>query len=341
MRDFRFDVLVIGAGRAGQQAALHGAASGKRVALVERRRVLTTSFSFHEYPESAIRRAMLECAHSCGIGAHGTERPTFTDIIRRANDNLRRHYLGLQRKLSVAKVERLEGLASFVGPHTIRLDYAYGCCHSVVTAREILVATGTEATRTSHIPFDGRDILLSNDVLMLDKLPRSLAIVGAGRTGREFAIIFATLGVRVTLMDRQPMLLSLFDERSNTLFAELVRKHRIALCLGEEVCDIEPFVNEHGRRVLTTTRRGRHLVTEKLLYTIERTGATQRLNLTGTGIAATARGHIIVDEHSRTTLPHVLAAGSVAHTRITSPSHPATDAAQQTRIRSAWSTAPA
>lgn len=334
MRDFRFDLLVIGAGSAGQRAALQGAASGKRVALVERRRVLTTSFSFHEYPESAIRRAMLECAHSCRIGANGTERPTLTDIIRRAHDTLRRDYLGLQHKLSAAKIEMLEGLASFVEPHTIRLDYAYGSCHSVITAREILVATGTEATRALPIPFDGRDILLGYDVLTLDKFPRSLAIVGAGRTGREYAIIFASFGVRVTVIDRQPMLLSLFDEHCNTLFAESVRKHRIALCLGEEVCDIEPFVNEHGRRVLTTTRKGRHIVTEKLLYAVERTGATKDLNLAAAGIATTARGHIAVDEHSRTTLPHVLAAGSVAHPRISSPSHPATDASQPIRIRS-------
>jgi NAD(P) transhydrogenase len=334
MSDFRFDLLVIGAGTAGRQAALQGAASGKRVALVEKRPVFATRSSLQEHSESAVRRALLESANSCSNSPSGTERLTSAAIIRKASDGLRAECRDLCRKLSVNKIETLEGTASFVQPHTIRLDYAFGGCHAAVTAHEIVIATGTEAAHTRHVPFDGRDILLSNDILALEKLPRSLAVVGAGRTGRECAIIFAAQGVRVTLIERQPTLVSLPDQRWNAVFAEYVRTHRIALRLDEEVCSVEPFVNEHGRRVLTTTRKGRHIVTEKLLYAIERTGATKHLNLAAVGIATTARGHIAVDEHSRTTLPHVLAAGSVAHPRINSPSHPATNASQPIQIRS-------
>jgi len=108
-------------------------------------------------------------------------------------------------------VELIVAEASFLDPHTVRLAAIDRRGHRDVTAESIILAAGTHASSDEHIPFDGQRIFTSDDVLNLERLPRSLTVVGAGVIGCEFACIFATLGVRVTLVDKRERLLPFVD----------------------------------------------------------------------------------------------------------------------------------
>ena len=176
-------------------------------------------------------------------------------------------------------VEVFNAEASFTDPHTVRLDLVDGSGEKVVTADKYVIATGTEATRDPHIPFDGQNILVSDDILGLKRLPRTLAVVGAGVIGCEYASIFATLGIRVTLVDRLLRLLPFVDKEVVEALDYHLRQNRMTLWLGESVSAIERVENGSGAHVRIRLASGKQIVAEKVLYSIGRTGATAGLNL--------------------------------------------------------------
>jgi NAD(P) transhydrogenase len=105
----------------------------------------------------------------------------------------------------------------------------------LATAANIVIATGTRATKDARIPFDDQHIFLSDDILHLNHLPRTLAVVGAGVIGLEYASMFAALGVRVTLIDKRNRLLPFVDSEIIDALVYHLRGNRVTLRLGEEV----------------------------------------------------------------------------------------------------------
>jgi NAD(P) transhydrogenase len=176
----------------------------------------------------------------------------------------------------------------------------------------VVIATGTHATRDAKIPLDGQHVFISDDILKLEKLPRTLAIVGAGVIGCEYATMFSALGVRVTVIDKRNQLLPFVDYEVGDALAYHLRQNKATLRLGEEVSRIEPFQDEHGHtRVRIHLGSGKQMVTDKALFSIGRTGATNRLNLPAAGVNADDRGRIKVNEHYQTDVPTIYAVGDV------------------------------
>src|SRR6266849_734281 len=192
----------------------------------------------------------------------------------------------------------------------LRPDYLDGTSRTV-TAKNIVIATGTETTRDRHIPFDGKRIFTSDDILHLDRLPRTLAVVGAGVIGCEYASIFAALGVRVTLVDKRDRLLPFIDGEIADTFCHYLRENRATLRLNESVGKLETIEDEHGTRVRLHLDSGKTIIAEKALYSVGRTGATAALDLAAAGLATDNRGRLTVDEHYRTITPNVYAVGDV------------------------------
>ncbi len=317
MRQYQFDLIVIGSGPAGQRAAIQAAKLDKRVALIEKKTVVGGAcINTGTIPSKTLREAVLYLSGFRERAIYGAsysvkQNITMQDLLFRT-ENVIRHEIDITRhQLLRNRVELLEGKASFLDAHTIRLEYQDGNGHAAVTGDRIILATGTEATRDAHIPFDAQRIFISDDIVGLEQLPRSLAIVGAGVIGCEYASIFAALGIRVTLIDKRGSLLPFIDSEIGEALAYAMRENRVTLRLGEEVAGIEPIVNEHGQRVLITLVSGKQIVTEKALYSIGRTGATRSLNLEAAGLHASPRGQLAVNERYQTEVPHIYAVGDV------------------------------
>jgi NAD(P) transhydrogenase len=314
---FDYDLLVIGSGPAGQRAAIQGAKLNKKVAIVERKAVLGgCSVNLGTIPSKTLREAVLELSgyrlrEFYGASYTVKQHITVLDLVSRTNKVIQHELDVIRHQLMRNDVELLVAAASFAGPDSLRLDSLTGGASRLVRARKIVIAVGTETTRDPHIPFDGRQIFTSDDILQLDRLPRTLAVVGAGVIGCEYASIFAALGVRVTLVDKRNRLLPFIDTEIADTLCHHLRDNRATLRLNESVNKLEIVEDELGTRVRLHLDSGKTILAEKALYSVGRTGATASLNLGNAGLAADNRGRLPVDKHYRTENPVIYAVGDV------------------------------
>jgi len=317
MSNFDYDLLVIGSGPAGHRAAIQAAKLEKRVALVEKKAVVGgICINTGTIPSKTLREAVLYLSGYRERGVYGAsytvkQNITMHDLLVRT-DHVIRHEIDVTRhQLIRNRVELIIAAASFEDAHTLRLDFSDGSSHRTVTACRIVIATGTEATKSEHIPFDGQTIFTSDEILSMDKLPKTMAVVGAGVIGCEYASMFATLGVRVTLIDMRSRLLPFVDSEITDALAYHLRESRVTLRLGEEVAAIEQDKENHGERVCLHLSSGKQIVAEKCLYSVGRTGATSKLNSETAGLEADDRGRIKANGHYQTCVEHIYAVGDV------------------------------
>jgi NAD(P) transhydrogenase len=314
---YDYDFLVIGSGPAGQRAAIQASKLGKSVLLIERQTTVGgVCINTGTIPSKTLREAVLHLSGHRERGIYGAsysvkQNITMSDLHFRTAHVIRHEIDVTRHQLQRNRIEVAVGSATFVDPHTVSIEDVPGRGTRNVTADKIAVATGTQATCDKDIPFDGQRILISDDILTLEKLPRTLTVVGAGVIGIEYATIFATLGVRVTLVDKRDRLLPFIDREITDSLAYQMHQNRVTLRLGEEVKAIEPSQDDKGERVRITLVSGKQIVSEAALYSIGRTGATEMLNLPAAGVTPDARGRLTVNEHFQTAQPHIYAVGDV------------------------------
>ena len=317
MASFDYDMVVIGSGPAGQRAAIQSAKLGKKTALVERKTVLGgVCINTGTIPSKTLREAVLYLSGYRLRNLYGESYTvkqdiTMEDLLLRVEHVVRHEIDVIRHQLLRNRVVVFAATASFMDPHTLRLNLLDGSGEKTVSAANVVIATGTEATRASHIPFDGQSILVSDDILGLKQLPRTLAVVGGGVIGCEYASIFATLGIRVTLVDRLPRLLPFVDKEIAEALDYHLRQMRMTIWLGETVTAIERVENGAAARVRIRLASGKQIGAEKALYSIGRTGATAGLNLPVAGLQPDDRGRLKVNTAYQTEVPHIYAAGDV------------------------------
>ncbi len=316
MPAYDYDLVVIGSGPAGQRAAIQAAKLEKRVAVVEKKTVLGgVCINTGTIPSKTLREAVLYLSGYRERGIYGAsytvkQNITMQDLMVRTDTVIRHEIDVVRHQLLRNRAELLVGAASFMDANTLHLDVPNG--HgSTITSDKIMIAVGTSATKDDHIPFDGIEIFTSDEIMSMDKLPKSLAVIGAGVVGLEYASMFATLGVRVTVIDKRSELLSFIDSEIADTLAYHLRENRATLRLGEEVAGVEQFKDDHGDFVRIKLASGKEVVTDKALYSIGRTGATWGLALDKAGLTADDRGRIKVNEHYQTATPNVYAVGDV------------------------------
>lgn len=317
MTERDYDLLVLGSGPAGHRAAIQASKLGKRTAIVEHMAVLGGAcINTGTIPSKTLREAVM---HLSGYrersiyGASYTVKKdiTMSDLLVRT-DNVIAHELDTTRhQLQRNRVELLQAEGTFVDPHTVRLSGLDGHGHWDVSADKIIIAVGTRTTRDSHVEFDGQKIFTSDDILNLKEIPRSIVIIGAGVIGLEYGTIFAALGVRVTVVDKRPRLLTFVDYEIIDTLVYQMRQNRMTLRLGEEVSGLERFTDERGDRVRITLGSGKQIQADSALYSIGRTGATANLNLDKIGVAVGDRELVKVDKNFQTKVSHIYAVGDV------------------------------
>ncbi|GAB4181624.1 MAG: Si-specific NAD(P)(+) transhydrogenase [Thalassobaculales bacterium] len=317
MGGYDYDLIVMGSGPAGQRAAIQAAKLNKRVAIVENKAVIGgVCINTGTIPSKTLREAVMHLSGYRERGIYGSsyavkQNITMEDLLFRAAHVIRHEIDVTRHQLMRNRIEMFEASASFVDPHTVRLNLVGGQGHRDVSAANVVIATGTHATRDPHIPFDGDRVIISDDILSVRRLPRSMVVIGAGVIGCEYATIFAALGVRVTLVDKRSRLLPFIDHEVIEALTYAMHQNRVTLRLGEEVRSIEPIEDDKGPRVKIVLASGKQIFAEKALYSIGRTGATDALNLAAAGLSADDRGRLAVNDRFQTAVPHIFAAGDV------------------------------
>jgi len=309
----RYDLVVIGSGPAGQKGAIAAAKLGKRVALVEREPEMVGGVCLHTgtIPSKTMREAIL---HLTGY----RQREVYQDQYRKKRqitmDDLRRKLAQVTaRELDVVQdqlerngVDVFHGNARFVGPHEIEIDNERGTVR--VEAEKVLIGCGTKPSRPAHIPFDGKRIFDSDDILRLDRIPRSMVVVGGGVIGIEYAIMFATLGVEVTVVDGREGLLDFCDREIVDTLLHDARSLGMMFRLGEDVIGVEAL--ERGD-VLVQLESGKRLVGETLLFSVGRVGNTDDLNVQAAGLEPDDRGRLWCNEDQQTWVDHIYGVGDI------------------------------
>ncbi len=309
--DFEFDLIVIGSGPAGQSAAIQASKLRRRVALIEKgRRVGGVCTFTGTIPSKTLREAILSEVGSPGPQGtwNLTERPKMSTLAARVESVMSSEAAVVRDSLARNDIEVVSGEAMFVDPHTISITG--GDDARTITGKNIFIACGTEPAAPPTGPSDGRTILTSDDILSLEELPSSLAVVGGGVIGVEYASIFATAGVQVTLIDRRERLLDFVDREIVDELMHQMRKGDVTFRLGEAVAKIEVF-GEGRPEVDLELESGKRIVADCVLFSIGRSPVTGPLRLDLAGVDTDERGRIQVDDDFRTNVPHVFAGGDV------------------------------
>jgi NAD(P) transhydrogenase len=306
-----FDLIVIGSGPAGQRASIHAAKSGRQVALIERKEVIGgTCINTGTIPSKTMREAVLHLSGFLyqgiyGVNYHVKEGITMADLSFRVQQVIKNEIDVTQAQLSRNNITVFSGSASFVDPHTIKVESPRG--DSTHQAASIVIATGTVPAQSPMVPVNGRTIVLSDQVMEMPNLPRTMIVVGGGVIGVEYASMFAALGVRVVLIERRPRLLEFADQEIVEALCYHLRDHRVTLRLGEEVASVA----ESDGAVIATLQSKKKISGDALLYSVGRNGNVAPLNLAAAGLEADDRGRIQVDAEYRTRQPHIFAVGDI------------------------------
>ena len=307
-----YDLLVIGSGPAGQKAAIQAAKVGKKVAVIERKKVAGgVCINVGTIPSKSLREAVMFLSGFRQRALYGASYRvkkdiTFQDLAQRCDHVVKAEQEVIQNQLIRNSVDFIVGTASFLDPHRIAIKQESESNEH--TADYIVVAVGTEPSRPTDIPFDEESIIDSDGLLSLKQLPKSLTIVGAGVIGCEYACILATLGIPVVLVEKRPRLLEFVDSEIIESLQYQMRNIGVTLRLNEEVVGVAKAAD---KAVVLQLKSGKKISAPLLVYSIGRIGATKNLNLESIGIQADERGRLKVNANYQTDVPHIYAVGDV------------------------------
>jgi NAD(P) transhydrogenase len=306
---YDYDLLVIGSGPAGQKAAIQAAKLGRTVAVVERERVGGVSVNWGTIPSKTLREAIVYLTGLTQRSTYGEsyrvkEEITIQDLRHRTQHVIDREIDVVRNQLMRNHVQVLEGTASFVDPHTLAVQ---GRDERRVTGDYIVIACGTRPARPPSVDFDEETILDSDGLLLLDRIPASVIVVGAGVVGIEYASMFAALGSKVTVVEKRERLLDFCDVEITEGLRYHLRDLGVTFRFGDEVT----AVDQHEDGALVHLASGKRVVADVVLYAAGRQGATDTLELENAGLDADPRGKISVQLDYRTAVEHIFAAGDV------------------------------
>ncbi len=310
--DDRFDLVVVGAGPAGEKGAAQAAYHGHRVAVVERRRPPSkgSTSMVGGVPVKALRDTAVYLSGWARRDVYGVGirlaadllmdrlRTRTTDVVmtmnRAGRENLERH-----------RVTLFQGTAELGPGRTVRVHAEDGE-ERLLEAKVVLLATGSHPHHPPGVPFDDPDVHDSETVLQVERLPEEMMVVGGGPVGSEYASIFSALGVRVVLVDRGSRLLPMLDGEISEELAQSLVRSGVRLMFQAQVDSVSR--DDQG---LLAVVDGEPLRPGIVVHAVGRAGNVEGLGLEQAGVEYDARGKIKVDAHFQTTAPGIYAAGDI------------------------------
>jgi NAD(P) transhydrogenase len=306
---YDYDLLAIGSGPAGQKAAIQAAKLGRRAAMVERRTLGGVSVNRGTIPSKTLREAVVYLTGLSQRAVYGDsyrvkEDITVEDLGLRTRQVVEREVDIVRNQLARNHVPVINGIARFVDPHTVAIS---GGEERRISAEKIVIATGTRPHRPKTVEFNNKTILDSDGLLLLERLPASIVVVGAGIIGIEYASMFAALGTKVTVVEKRNRLLDFVDAQIVEGLQYHLRDLGVVFRFGEAVTAVE----RHDGATMSLLESGKRIPAEVVLYAAGRQGETDDLDLENAGLEASERGYIEVGPDFRTAVDHIYAAGDV------------------------------
>lgn len=309
----KYDLIVIGSGPAGEKAAAKAAYFGKKVALIEKQSqyggagVVTGTL-----PSKTLKETALYLSGKYDKGLFGIDRDiqgetSVQHFMYRKNYIIKTQSNEVKTNLDQHKIKVYHGIGSFVDEHHVKVR---GEKEEVLEADFILIATGSYPFHPPHIPFDQKRVHDSDSILDITRFPKSLAVLGAGVIGCEYATIFSTMGTKVFLINTSKDILSFIDRQIVEAFIKHMKNDQIELLFEKSVkaIQIPKDDNELLEVVLDSEER---LHVDMFLFAAGRCGQTKALNLPAVGISVSSRETITVDQNYMTICPTIYAVGDV------------------------------
>ncbi len=313
MRQVPYDLIVIGSGPGGYSAAIRAGQYGLKTALVEKQaRLGGTCLLVGCIPTKSLLHTADVWDRFVHADKEGIQcenpRLDYPKVKERKDGIVTKHSNGVAMLLKRAKVERIAGFATLKGGGKVEVKSEAGT--QTLEAKNVIVATGSEARLLPGLEADAERILTNIEILDLAAVPQSLAIIGAGAVGVEFASIFRRFGTEVTVIEMLPRIVPVEDEDVSKELERVFKKQKIRVETGARAENIRKTAT--GVTLTLTTKDGKteELAAEKLLVAVGRKPNTDHIGLENTRVELD-RGFIKVDAHQQTAEPGVYAIGDV------------------------------
>ncbi len=305
----KFDVIVLGAGPGGYPAAIKAAQLGKSVALVEPNALGGTCLNRGCIPSKALIATAevldkIEHAKEFGIEV-GSVTYDYSKMVDRKDRVIEQVRKGLDGLIRANKITLIKGYGRLSGAHEVRVT---GEENAVVKADKIIIATGSEPKNIPAFPCDNKKILDSTALLELRQLPKKIAIIGGGVIGCEFASLFNTFKVEVTVIEMLPRILPMEAQSVSDELAKIYQRKGIKVHTNAPVQGIDH--TDHGIRVRIAGKEA--IEADIALVAVGRTLNTKNIGLESAGVLVLDNGLVSVDKHMQTSVEGVYAVGDIA-----------------------------
>lgn len=308
----RYDIIVIGSGPGGYVAAIRAAQCGKRVAIVEKADAGGVCLNWGCIPTKALVRsaqvyADCKAAATYGVAIEGEVKADWAKMVERERMVATTMNKGVQFLLKKNNIDLLTGFGSLKAANIVDVDGVE------YEAGNIILATGARPRVMPFMPIDGKHIISSKEALVLPELPETMVVVGSGAIGSEFAYIYATLGVKVTIVEYMPQIMPLEDEDTAKAMERAFRKLRATVMTSTTVKQVT--VREDGKCLVDIEgKKGEQtLEADVVLSAVGIKSNIENLGLEALGIEV-ERDKIKVDEHYKTSVDGVYAIGDIIAT---------------------------
>ncbi|MBQ2026696.1 MAG: dihydrolipoyl dehydrogenase, partial [Alistipes sp.] len=306
-----YDLIVIGGGPAGYVGAIRAAELGAKVALVERAELGGTCLNWGCIPTKALLKSA-QVYHYCknaknfGVVVDGDVKADLKAMVARSRQVAQTTGRGVEMLLKRSGVEVINGSAELLSANEVKVgDSAY-------EAKNILLATGASPREVPSIPIDHKYVLSSRDALLLEELPETMVVVGSGAIGSEFAFLYASLGVKVTVVEYMPQFMPLLDAEVSAAAERAFRRQRITIMTDTAVKGVSVV---DGKCVVEVEQKGesKQIVADNVLSAVGIKSNIDGLGLERIGVVV-ERDKIVVDNNFRTNVPSIYAVGDIIST---------------------------
>jgi dihydrolipoamide dehydrogenase len=308
-----FDLIIIGAGPGGYVCAFRAAQLGLKVALVEKRPTLGgTCLNVGCIPSKALLSSsehfVFAKQHAADHGVKlGSVELDLATLLKKKDAVVQKLVGGVAQLAKARKITVITGAASFVSANTIEIaGDATPSSRQTLTAKNIVVATGSAPVELPFMKFDGTTVVSSDHAIAFDSVPKKLVVVGGGAIGLELGSVWSRLGADVTVVEFLPKIVATYDDDIVRNFTRLLTKQGLKIETGAKVTGFAKgvLIAERGTEKLS-------FPADKVLVSVGRRPFTDGLGLDKAGVQLDDKKRIKVDAHLRTTAPGVWAVGDV------------------------------